>query len=133
MTPLLCWEETDVLYSGDESDDKTMYTDMLEDICDSIQSHPGVNRKNACYKIRDCIKQIQLEWRGALKSTQNMDKGSHKVFKNFAKGILQDLPPLGESSSEVSFFIPEPRNFYEVIKLSDDNEKPWIKANQKEI
>ena len=46
-----------------------------------------------------------------------MGKGLHKVFKTFIKFISQDLPPLGESGSEVSHFIPEPRNFSEVKKL----------------
>ena len=62
-----------------------------------------------------------------------MGKGLHKVFKNFVKEILQDLPPLGESGSEVSHFIPEPRNVSEVTKLSDDIKKPWPKATIKDI
>ena len=45
-----------------------------------------------------------------------MGKGLHKVFKTVVKEILQDLPPLGESGSEVSHFIPEPRNFAEAKK-----------------
>ena len=49
-----------------------------------------------------------------------MGKGVHKVFKTVVKEISQELPPLGESGSEVSHFIPEPRNFSEVIKLSND-------------
>ena len=43
------------------------------------------------------------------------------------------MPPLGESGSEISYFIPEPRNFSEVTKLSDEIKKPWIKATKKEI
>ena len=68
-----------------------------------------------------------------LKTKQNVGKGSHKVFKTVVKYILQDLPPLFESGSEVSHFIPEPRNFAEVTKLPDDINKPWIKVTQKEI
>ena len=45
---------------------------------------------------------------------------------------MQDLP-LWESDSEVSQFIPEPRNFSEVTKFSYDIKKPWLKATQKEI
>ena len=41
---------------------------------------------------------------------------------------MQYLPPLGESGSEVSHFIPEPRNFAEVTKLSDNIKKPWLKV-----
>ena len=40
---------------------------------------------------------------------------------------------MGESGSEVSHFIPEPRNFAEVTKFSDNITKPWLKANLKEI
>ena len=41
----------------------------------------------------------------------------HKGFKTVIKDILQELTPLGESDSEVSHFIPEPRNFAEVKKI----------------
>ena len=43
------------------------------------------------------------------------------------------MKPLGESGSEVSHFIPEPRNFSEVTKLSEKIKKPWLKATLKEI
>ena len=39
---------------------------------------------------------------------------------------------MGESGSEVYHLIPEPRNFSEVTKLSDDIKKPWIKVTQKD-
>ena len=72
---------------------------MLEDICDRIQSHPNINRREAHYKICDRIKQRQSEWKGLLKATQNMGKGLHNVFKTIVKYISQDLPPLEESGS----------------------------------
>ena len=40
-----------------------------------------------------------------------MGKGLHKVFKAVVNDILQALPILGESVSEVSYFIPDPINF----------------------
>ena len=46
---------------------------------------------------------------------------------------MQYLPPLGESGLEVFHFIPEPRKFSEVTKISDDINKPWLKETQKEI
>ena len=46
-----------------------------------------------------------------------MGKGLHKVFITVVKEISQEFTPLGESSSEVSHFIPEPRNFAEVKKI----------------
>ena len=67
--------------SGDESDYEPMSTEMLEEICECSQSHTIVNRREACYKICDRIKQSQLEWKGVLKPTRNMGKGLHKVFK----------------------------------------------------
>ena len=62
-----------------------------------------------------------------------MGKGLHQVFKAVVKYIYQDLPPLGESGSEVPNFIPEPRNFAEVTTFSDYIKKPWLKATLKEI
>ena len=49
------------------------------------------------------------------------------------KEISQALSILGESGSEVSYFIPEPRNFSEVTRLSEDTRKSWIKATLKDI
>ena len=43
-----------------------------------------------------------------------MGKGLHKLFSTVVKDICQELTPLGYSGSEVSHFIPEPRNFAEV-------------------
>ena len=62
-----------------------------------------------------------------------MGKGLHKVFSTDVKEILQELTPLGESGSEVSHLILEPRNVFEVKKLSENIKKPWIKATLKEI
>ena len=60
-----------------------------------------------------------------------MGKGLHKVFKTIVKEILQELTPLGESGLEVSHFITEPRNYAEVTKLSDNINKPGLKATLK--
>ena len=62
-----------------------------------------------------------------------MGKSLHKVFKAVAKEISQDLTILGESSSEISYFIPDPINFSEVTRSSDDKNKPWLKATLNEI
>ena len=43
-----------------------------------------------------------------------MGEGVHKVFKTVVNDISQEFSPLGESGSEVSHFIPEPRNFAEM-------------------
>ena len=60
-------------------------------------------------------------------------KGLHKVFKTIVKDILQELTPLGDSGSEVSHFIQEPRNFAEVKKMADNIKKTWLKVTLKEI
>ena len=75
--------------SGYESDHDLISTEMLEDIRDGSQTHTNVNRREACYKILDRIKQRQLEWKVALKSTQRMGKGLHKIFKTVVKEISQ--------------------------------------------
>ena len=62
-----------------------------------------------------------------------MVKVLHKVFSTVVKDIFQELTALGESGSEVSHFIPEHRKFSEVIKLSENIRKPWLKANLNEI
>ena len=43
------------------------------------------------------------------------------------------MTSLGESGSEASHFIPEPKNFAEVTKLSEYIKKPWLKTTLKEI
>ena len=60
MPPLLIEEEINAMDSGDESDHDFISMDMLENICDERQSHPNVNHRDACYKIRYRIKQRQL-------------------------------------------------------------------------
>ena len=82
----------DKMSSGNDSDDEPMSTKMLENICDGSQSHSSVNRRDACYKIRNRIKQIQAEWKGALLSTQNMGKDLLKLFQAVVNDILQALP-----------------------------------------
>ena len=62
-----------------------------------------------------------------------MGKGLHKVFSTVVKDISQELTPLGECGSEVSHLIPEPRNFGEVKKLSENIKKSWLKATLREI
>ena len=107
--------------------------ETLEDICGGSKYHPEVNMRYARYKIRDHIKRRQAEWKGELLSTRNIGKALYKVFKTVVNDISQVLPILGESGSEVSYFIPDPRNFSEVNRLSDDINKPWLKENLKEI
>ena len=113
---LIIEEEIDAKDSGDESDNNPIYTEMLEDICDRSQYHPNVNRREAHYKIRDRFNQRQSEFTGSLKDMYNMVRGSQKVYKIVVKDIYQYLPPFGESGSDDSYFIPEPRNFAEVTK-----------------
>ena len=133
MPPLISEEEMDAISLGDESDAEPMSTYMLEDIRDFGQPNLSVNRRETRYKICDCIKQIQTEWKEVLLSTQNIGKGLHKVFKSVVNEISQVLPMFGDSGSELPYFIPDPRNFSEVTRLSYDIKKPWLKATLKDI
>ena len=117
----------------EESDDNHISTETLEDICNGNHTHQTVDKREARLKIRDRIKQSKLEWKGELKATHKMGKGLHRVFSTIAKEIFQELTNFGESGSEVSHFIPEPRNFAEVTKLSENIKKLWLKATIKEI
>ena len=78
-------QDMDAMNSGDESDHDLISTDTLEDIRDGSQTHPNVNRRETCYKIRNRIRQRQSEWKVALKATQSMVKGLHKVFKTVGR------------------------------------------------
>ena len=49
------------------------------------------------------------------------------------KEILHELTALGESGLEVFYFIPEPRKFVGVKKLSENIRKPWLMPTLKEI
>ena len=69
-------------------------------------------------KIRDHIRQTQNEWKGAELSEKIMGKVLHKLFKDVVNELRHAFPNLGESGSEVSQFITEPRNFAEVTRWS---------------
>ena len=64
---------------------------------------------------------------------QNIGKGLHQVFKDVVNQIQQVLPIQGDSGSEFSYLITEPRNFAEVTILLKDINKTWLKATPKEI
>ena len=90
-------QDIEAINYGDKSDHDLISTEMLEDIRDGSQTHPNVNRSEARYKICYPIRQIQSEWKGALKPTRSMGKVLHKVFKTVVKEILKELTPLEES------------------------------------
>ena len=84
-------------------------------------------------EIRDCIKRKELQWKGVLRATHKTGKGLHRVFTTIILEISQELTNFGETGSEVSHFIPEPRNFAEVTRLAEKIRKPLLKATLKEI
>ena len=88
-------KDMDTMNSGDGSDHDIISTEMLEDIRDKSQTHPNVNRREARYKIRDSIRQRKSEWKGALKATQSMGKGLHKVFSTVVKYIFARIDTFG--------------------------------------
>ena len=88
-------QDMDTINSGDDSDHDLISTEMLEDICDRSQTHPNVNRREARYKIRDRIRQIQSKWKGALKATQIMGTYLQKVFSTVVKEIFARIDTFG--------------------------------------
>ena len=78
-------QDMDAINSWFESDHYLISTEMLEDIRDGSQTHLNVNKMEAHYKIRDHVRQRQSQWKGALKATQSMGKGLHKVFSTVVK------------------------------------------------
>ena len=61
IPPLLRKEGMDAMDSGDKSEHDNISTEMLENIYEKSQSYPNVNKREACYKIRDRIRQRQPE------------------------------------------------------------------------
>ena len=112
-------------------DDDLISTETLHDIRDGNQTHPRIDKREARLEICDRIKQNKLQWKGSLRATHKMGKGLHRVFSTIVSEISQELTNFGESGSEVSHFIPEPRNFAEVTKLAENIRKPWLKATLK--
>ena len=50
-------QDMENLDSNEESYHDIISTEMLEDIRDGSQTHPNVNKREACYKIRDRVRQ----------------------------------------------------------------------------
>ena len=84
-------QDMENLDSNEQSDHDLISTEMLEYICDVSQTHPNVNKNEARYKIRDCVRQKESQWKGELKATRSMGKFLHKVFSTFVKDVLQEL------------------------------------------
>ena len=104
--------------SNEKSDHDLISTDMLEYICDGIQTNPSVTKRETRYEIRDIVRRTESQWKGALKYTRNTETGLHKIFCTIVKEISQEMTNFRESGSEVSHFIPDLRNFAEVEKQS---------------
>ena len=65
-------KDTEDINSGDESNHHLISMEILVNIRDGSQTHSDVNRREARYKIRDCIRQRQLKWKEELKATLRM-------------------------------------------------------------
>ena len=65
--------------ADDNSDDKSISTDGIEDIWYGRQVNEKINARYARLKIRDHIRLSQNEWKGEEISTNNMGKGLHKL------------------------------------------------------
>ena len=114
-------------------DNDLISTETLHDIRDGNQTHPNIDKREAHLKILDRIKKMKSQWKGKLRTTHKMRKGLYRVFSTIVSEISQELTNFRESVSEVSHFIPEPRNFAEVTKMAENIRKPWLKPTPKEI
>ena len=124
-------QDMENLDEKEKFNDDLISTETLHDIRGGNQTHPNIDKREARLKIRDRIKQKKSQRKGALRATHRMGKGLHKVLSTIVSEISQEWTNFGESGSEVSHFIPEPRNFAEVTKLSENIRKPWLKATLK--
>ena len=69
----------------------------------------------------------------SVKSYAQYGKRFTHIFSTIVSDILQELNNFGETGSEVSHFISEPRNFAEVTRLAESIRKPWLKSTLEEI
>ena len=69
--------------------DDLISTETLHGIRDGSQTHPSIDKREACLEIRDRIKQNKSQWKGALRATHKMGKGLHRVFSTIVLEILQ--------------------------------------------
>ena len=111
-------QDMENLDEKEKFDDDLISTETLHEIRDGNQTHPSIDKREARLEIRDRIKQKKSIRKGALRDTHKMGKGLHRVFSTIVSEISQELTSFGESGSEVSHFIPEPRNFAEVTRLA---------------
>ena len=80
-----------------------------------------------------CTRQAQSGCNVSELSDNRTDKGLHNVFIDAVNELHNKLPVLGESGSEVSHLIPEPRTFSEVTRLLADVKIYWLKSDLKDI
>ena len=70
---------------------------------------------------------------GSIKSYAKHGSRFTQGVYDCCKRYFERFTTFGESGSEVSHLIPEPKNFAKVTKLSDDIKKPRLKATEKKI
>ena len=64
-----------------DSDDRYIYTNALEEIRDINYIHPDINARDDRFKTRDRIIQAKNKWKVGEISVKSMGKVLHKVFK----------------------------------------------------
>ena len=126
-------DSIDELSTYNDSDRVSISTNTLKDIQNVSQILPEINTRGSRSKICYPIEQTQNECKGKEILEKRRIKVLHKVFKAIVNELNNKLTYLGKSGSEVSHFIPEPRNFVEVTILSEDLKKAWLKATLKQI
>ena len=62
------------LSTDDDSDERSISKNTLEDIWDGSQMHTEINTRDARLKTRYCIQKTKNQWRGAELSAKSMGK-----------------------------------------------------------
>ena len=68
-------DSIDELSINYDSDGGSIFTNSLEDIRDESQIHLEINARDARFKISDCIRQTENEWKVAELSVKSMVEG----------------------------------------------------------
>ena len=76
---------TDESSTDDDYDDGSISKNSLADIWGGNYVHLDINTIYSRFKIFDCIRQAQSEWKWSEISENTMGKGLHKVFKSILK------------------------------------------------
>ena len=85
----------DESYTDDDYDNGSISKKNLKDIRDGNKIYPELDARDARFKICDCIRKNQNEWKGSELSANITGKCLHKIFKAFINELNNALYTLG--------------------------------------